>query len=115
MQSPIFCLAGSIGNFFKEGCIMISNSGHIQSITGIYLNGIDKTAAKPRNNIDVNKTDDGDKIVLSNESQEFSSYLNKLRSMPDVRMDKVNFFSAQINNNDYKIDSQKIAGKILNG
>ncbi|WP_196599974.1 flagellar biosynthesis anti-sigma factor FlgM [Pectinatus frisingensis] len=94
---------------------MISNSGHIQSIAGIYLNSIDKTAAKPRTNIDASKIDGGDKIVLSNESQEFSSYLNKLRSMPDVRIDKVNFYSVRISNNDYKIDSQKIAEKILNG
>lgn len=93
---------------------MISNSGHINSVANnIYINNISKTSVKLEGN--VGNSGDNDQIVLSNESQEFASYLNQLSSMSTVRTDKVSFYSKKIDNNDYKIDSGNIAEKILDG
>ncbi len=92
---------------------MISNSNHIHSITNVYMNSIDKSVVK--NDAAGETSNAGDEILLSSESQEFSSYLNKLRDMPEVRTGIVDNYRDLINNNKYRINTDELSEKILNG
>ncbi|WP_196592601.1 flagellar biosynthesis anti-sigma factor FlgM [Pectinatus sottacetonis] len=90
---------------------MISNSSHINSITNLYVNKIDKVNLKTKvKQLDMEVSD---KIVLSNESQKFAPYLNKLRTLPDARMEKVQNYSKAIESGTYKIDASGVADSIL--
>ncbi|WP_196604867.1 flagellar biosynthesis anti-sigma factor FlgM [Pectinatus haikarae] len=93
--------------------MMISNSNHIHSITNVYMNSIDKSVVK--NDAAGETSNAGDEILLSSESQEFSSYLNKLRDMPEVRTGIVDNYRDLINNNKYRINTDELSEKILNG
>ncbi len=58
-------------------------------------------------------TQQPDEVVLSSQAQEFGQFLQKIKSMPEVREDVVKEFSDRIAAGDYKVDSQAIAEKIL--
>ncbi|TCS79645.1 flagellar biosynthesis anti-sigma factor FlgM [Pectinatus cerevisiiphilus] len=92
---------------------MISNSGHIHSVVNnIYVNNVSKTNPRTENSRESDA--DGDKIVLSNEGQDFAGFLNKLRAMPEVRDDLVKNYRTLINNNNYQVDADKLANNIVN-
>jgi negative regulator of flagellin synthesis FlgM len=89
---------------------MIINN-NIQSILKTYGDNKTVKAVKSENNvINVSKQDE---VVLSSQAQSFSQVLQKAQSMSDVRVDKVETLSAQINSGAYYIDATDIAGKIL--
>lgn len=54
-----------------------------------------------------------DTVVLSPQAQEFSQLLSAVHAAPEVRLEKVALLSAQIEAGEYRVDSRKIAAKIL--
>jgi len=92
--------------------IMIINN-NIQAIVGAYATNSKKikTAVKEESpDTSINK----DEVLLSTQAQSFSKILQKAQSMPEVRQDKVDTYSAQIGAGLYQIDSKGLADKILN-
>ena len=81
----------------------------IKAATGVYTNSAvnsqkntGKTAAVQQN----------DQIVLSAEAQSFSQVLQKIQGS-SVRMDKVEQYTAAVQQGTYQVDSSAIAGKML--
>ncbi|MBP2634068.1 MAG: flagellar biosynthesis anti-sigma factor protein FlgM [Firmicutes bacterium] len=89
---------------------MIINN-NIQSILKTY--GDNKTVKAVKSENSVTNVSKQDEVVLSSQAQSFSQVLQKAQSMSDVRVDKVETLSAQINSGAYYIDATDIAGKIL--
>jgi len=92
--------------------IMIINN-NIQAVAGAYAanNKKIKTAVKDESpDTSINK----DEVLLSTQAQSFSQILQKAQSMPEVRQDKVDTYSAQIGAGLYQIDPKGLADKILN-
>jgi negative regulator of flagellin synthesis FlgM len=54
-----------------------------------------------------------DEVVLSSQAQEFGQYLQKIKTMPEVREEVVKDLSDKIAAGNYQVDSQEIAEKIL--
>ena len=88
---------------------MIIN-GNVQAVAGAYsvssAGGV-KRAASVR---DVEKSDE---VVLSNEGQSFSSMLQKLQNMDEVRGAKVQALKAQVQDGSYDVSGENIAASLL--
>jgi negative regulator of flagellin synthesis FlgM len=83
----------------------------VQAIGSVYAKASLTNQNSVKKSINV---DQKDEMVLSTEAQSFSQMLQRARSMSDVRADKVEDYSAQVNAGKYQVDSQAVAGKILN-
>ena len=88
---------------------MILN-GNVQAVAGAYsvssAGGV-KRAASAR---EVEKSDE---VLLSHEGQSFSSMLQKLQSMDDVRGEKVQNLSAKVADGSYNVSGENIAASLL--
>lgn len=60
-----------------------------------------------------NKRRKEDGIELSKEAKDYQFAMKKVKDMPDVRRSRVDEIKAQVQAGTYKIDSEKIADKIL--
>lgn len=90
---------------------MIILSQQIQSVLMVY--GEQNSAAK---NTKVTKTkpDTGrDQVILSSSVKEFGQILQSVIAMPDVRPEKVQELSKQIDAGTYHVDSREIADKMI--
>ena len=88
---------------------MIIN-GNVQAVAGAYSvssSGSVKRAAS------VQAMQKSDEVHLSSEGQSFSSMLQKLQSMDDVRGSRVQDLSAQMANGSYNVPSENIAASLL--
>ncbi len=84
----------------------------VQSVAGVYASTGTTSAAKAK--AELAETVEGkDEILLSNEAQNFSSTLQKLKDMDTVRQDKVTFYENQLAAGNYKAGATDIAGKML--
>ena len=54
-----------------------------------------------------------DTVVLSDTAKKVQEAQKQLEAIPDVREDKVAELKAQIENNTYDMDEEKIAGKMI--
>ncbi|HZK54266.1 MAG TPA: flagellar biosynthesis anti-sigma factor FlgM [Desulfosporosinus sp.] len=54
-----------------------------------------------------------DKVAVSDKAQIYQALLQKVKEIPSVREERVQTLSEQIERGDYKVDSQKIAEKLL--
>lgn len=54
-------------------------------------------------------------ITISDKGREFSLAMEKLKTSPEVREDKIRDIKAQIARDTYKVDSRKLARAILLG
>ena len=86
-------------------------SVNVSAVTGIYKN--DKKISKGEN---VNKLSLGkDDIKISSKAKDYTTAMNALKNVPDVRQDRVDEISAKLAKNEYKISGDDIADRILNG
>jgi len=56
---------------------------------------------------------EADQVAVSDKAQVYQALLQKVKEIPSVREDRVRALSQQIERGDYKVDSQKIAEKLL--
>ncbi len=61
----------------------------------------------------VKKTQQRDKVELSNEAKEFASVYKKALVASDVREDKIADIKARMDNGTYNVKSEDVANKIL--
>lgn len=88
---------------------MIIN-GNVQAVAGAYsvsATGGVKRAASAR------EVERRDEVLLSHEGQSFSSMLQKLQNMDDVRGEKVQQFGARIADGSYSVPNENIAASLL--
>ncbi len=88
---------------------MIIN-GNVQAVAGAYSVS---SSGSVRRSADVQAIQKKDEVLLSNEGQSFSSMLQKLQSMDDVRGNKVQELSAKVANGSYQVPSENIAASLL--
>ncbi|AFM42741.1 anti-sigma-28 factor, FlgM family [Desulfosporosinus acidiphilus SJ4] len=62
------------------------------------------------NNRSTNPTDD---VAVSDKAQAFQTLLQKAIGTPDIRQDRVQALSQQIERGEFKVDAKKIAEKLL--
>lgn len=84
---------------------------NIQSITRIY--GEQSKASKNSKIQSASLTQQQDEVILSSKAQEMSPYLRSIKAMPEVRDGRVSELSEQIENGEYKVDSQELADRII--
>ena len=60
------------------------------------------------------KTSSTDKVDISATGKEVAGLMSAIGQLPDLRMDKINTIKEAIQSGTYKIDSVKIAERILN-
>lgn len=88
---------------------MIINSS-IQSVTSLY------GASQPSRAYRVRRAaDEGirDEVEISAAGQNFSEMLQKLREEPEVRQDKVDYYSQAIADGTYQVSAENIAAAML--
>jgi len=61
----------------------------------------------------VQKVDRTDRVDLSGKAKEMVEMQNTINQLPEVRTDKVNEIGKAVNNGTYKVDSGKIAQKMI--
>ncbi|WP_037363555.1 flagellar biosynthesis anti-sigma factor FlgM [Selenomonas ruminantium] len=88
---------------------MIIN-GNVQAVAGAYSVS---SSGSVRRSADVQAIQKKDEVLLSNEGQSFSSMLQKLQSMDDVRSNKVQELSAKVANGSYQVPNENIAASLL--
>lgn len=76
-------------------------------VLSIYQSSIRDIDAK------VHREEKRDKVEISKEALEYGKIMEKLREIPDVREEKVERLKAEIEAGTYKIDSKKIANKMV--
>jgi negative regulator of flagellin synthesis FlgM len=54
-----------------------------------------------------------DEVILSSGVQEFGQILQALKDVPDVRKEKVQKLSAQVEDGTYNVDADEIANKMI--
>lgn len=89
---------------------MIISSSQIQSIIKVY--GENKTAksGKAQGCGVVSKNDE---VILSSQAQEFGQIYQAIKSLPDVRQDKVQDISSRISQGNYSVEAKDVAEKML--
>lgn len=93
----------------KEVSIM-RISGNVTGVTGIYTNDKRISRVESLNNVTAAR----DNIKISSTGKDFSTALNALKKVPDVRQDRVDEISAKINNGEYKVSGEDIMNKLFN-
>ena len=88
---------------------MIIN-GNVQAAAGAYSVS---TSGSVRRTASVQAVQKSDEVVLSHEGQSFSSMLQKLQNMDDVRGSKVQDLSAKVADGSYHVSNENIAASIL--
>lgn len=82
---------------------------NIQKALEVYNNASSKTMKRAK----INKTQKRDNLILSDNAKNFSAILNKLKEIEDIRYDKVQEIKDKVDKGTYKINSEKIADKII--
>lgn len=90
---------------------MILSGNPIQNVGKIYgkQNQVTKKAKTGSTTVSQGK----DELILSSEAQEFSQVFNTIKGLPDVRPEKIQEFSQQIDAGTYQINSEGIAENML--
>lgn len=88
---------------------MIIN-GNVQAAAGAYSVSSSSSVKRAASTREVQKSDE---VLLSREGQSFSSMLQKLQSMDDVRGGKVQELSAKVADGSYNVPDENIAASLL--
>lgn len=88
---------------------MIIN-GNVQAVTGAY--SVSSTGSVKRT-ASVREAGKGDEVLLSREGQSFSSMLQKLQNMDEVRSEKVQSLGAKIADGSYNVSNENIVASLL--
>ncbi len=88
----------------------VSNNSALQSLASLYANDHVKSVKKAQQ---AEGTSFKDELVLSQEAQSFSDMLSELKTMDEVRQDKVAELGQQMDSGRYRADAGDIADSIL--
>lgn len=90
---------------------MIFNTNSINAVAGTYIKSVEKVSTRVETN--AANANSKDEILLSNASQDFAPYLQKLSVMSDMSVEKIENYKASINSGKYEVNSQGTANDIL--
>ena len=88
--------------------MIINNS--IQSVSSLYGTQSMSSSYRARAQAAASASDE---VEISEAGQNFSEMLQKLRETPDVRQDKVDYYSKAIADGTYQVSSENIAAAML--
>ena len=88
---------------------MIIN-GNVQAAAGAYSVSSSSSVKRAASTREVQKSDE---VLLSREGQSFSSMLQKLQNMDEVRGSKVQELSAKVADGSYNVPNENIAASLL--
>lgn len=89
----------------------VSNNSALQALASLYSNDNVKSVKRTQQ---AEGTSFKDELVLSQEAQSFSDLLNELKTMDEVRDDKVDSLAQQVKAGTYKLDAAAVAERIMN-
>lgn len=92
---------------------MIVNN-HLQSVTKAYAENKPVKNMQRDNKALTSKASQKDEVILSTQAQSFSQLLQKAKTMPAVREDRVAQVSAELDAGKYQVNAAAIAEKMLN-
>lgn len=84
-------------------------TGSVSGVTGVYTNDKRVSRVDSSNKVGLGRDD----VKISNVGKDFTTVMNALKNVPDVRMDKVNELSAKIEKGEYNVSGYDIAAKML--
>jgi negative regulator of flagellin synthesis FlgM len=77
------------------------------------LNGANKSDSHSHKS-ETGEISNGDTVKLSSEAKEVQQAFNTLKTMPEIREEKVSEIKTQVDSGTYRIENGKIATNILN-
>lgn len=89
---------------------MIISGKQVQGILKVYNE--QKSLGKLAKN-DSGKIDKKDEVILSSNAQEFGQLLQSLKNMSDVRPERVQELSHQIDGGTYRVSGKAVADKMI--
>ena len=89
----------------------VSNNSALQALASLYNNEQVKGARRTQQ---PEGTSFKDELVLSQEAQSFSDMLSELKTMDEVRDDKVQALAQEIKSGSYEPDVSAVAERIMN-
>ena len=89
----------------------VSNNSALQALASLYSNDQVKSVKRTHQAEGVSFKDE---LVLSQEAQSFSDMLNELKTMDEVRDDKVKVLAQEIRSGSYEPDVSAVAERIMN-
>ncbi len=94
---------------------MVIGDGRVGNVLKTYLNNAQKTSSKMKVTKQEGVKEDKirDKVVFSSEAKEFQKMLETLKSLPDVREDKVAEYKKLIESGNYNVKSEDIVDSII--
>ena len=93
----------------KETSINLEN--YLRQVGEKRVGGHEKTGASPGK--ETGRVVHEDTVVLSSKSKQISEAKNVVTALPDVDSEKVARLRLQVSNGAYRIDPQKVAGKMI--
>ena len=89
----------------------VSNNSALQALASLYSNDHVKSVKRTQQ---AEGTSFKDELVLSQEAQSFSDMLNELKTMDEVRDDKVQALAQEIKSGSYELDVSAVVERIMN-
>jgi negative regulator of flagellin synthesis FlgM len=89
----------------------VSNNSALQALASLYNNEQVKSVRRTQQ---AEGTSFKDELVLSQEAQSFSDMLNELKTMDEVRSEKVDVLAQQVKSGSYEPDVKAVAERIMN-
>lgn len=89
----------------------VSNNSALQALASLYSNDNVKSVKRTQQ---AEGTSFKDELVLSQEAQSFSDMLNELKTMDEVRDEKVQVLAQEIKSGSYEPDVSAVAERIMN-
>jgi negative regulator of flagellin synthesis FlgM len=89
----------------------VSNNSALQALASLYSNDQVKNVKRTPQ---AESTSFRDELVISQEAQSFSDLLNELKTMDEVRDDKVQNLAQEIKSDTYRPDASAVAERIMN-
>ena len=82
-------------------------------IDNLQFNKIAELYNKQKEDNKSEKNKKGDKLNISNKAVQFKEIKEKIKNTADIRQEKVSGLKESVTKGDYKVDSEKVAAKIL--
>ena len=93
--------------------MLVNNNSALQALASLYANDSAKGARRTKAAEDVPSFKD--ELFISKEAQSFSDMLSELRSMDEVRTDRVEALSRQMAGGMYEVNAENVAASMLDG
>ena len=88
-----------------------SNISNFENVKDVQKKGEEKKQVKA---VDANKMATKDTVDISSSALKTAGMVDQIKTMPDVREDKVNSIKKQVDQGTYSVEGKKVAEKVGN-